>query len=341
MLNWLNRSNPSAAAAAGYPQPALTNWRNREQTGETRGRTLEPAQPVPRKRRLRLLEVLSIAVVIALIVGVDLYIFGINKRLYALETKFNVFQKWALPASLLEGKYASLNARLRALTDAYAVMNEKLALIAAQQHPVNVATGTPGYEPASDREASPVADAAATDGTIPETAEPDLPSDAPAAGAPVSTKTSGLVQRAEPEPAAAPPMPEEDAARPAAGPASDAERMPPVARQEPAPAISEEPAAPAATAPTADTQPSPASPAAGAWVINLLSDPSETLAARFADKARARGVTVEQNRTEVKGRVYWRVQITGFATAGEARTRAEEIKKRLDLKDVWVFRQAG
>ena len=127
MLNWLNRQkSPAAAAAAGYPQPPLANWRNREQTFDNRSRTLEPAQTAPVKRRTRSLELFSIAIVVAMIVGVDLYIFGINKRLSALESEFVEVKAWAFPASLLEGKYTSLNARMRALTDAYSGLNEKL-----------------------------------------------------------------------------------------------------------------------------------------------------------------------------------------------------------------------
>jgi hypothetical protein len=340
MLNWLNRTHSSAAVVAGYPEPPLANWRNREQSGETRSRSAEPLRTVPRKRRLRLFELFTFVVVIALIVGIDLYIFGINKRLSALEGQFTEVKDWAFPASLLEGKYASLNARVRALTDAYSGLNEKLALIAAQPQPGSVAAGTAGEQAVSGSGASPVADSGAPGGTTLAMTETELPSEAPAAGimgtaassAPASAKNSGLVKRPEPETAAAPPV-SGDTAQPAAESAGDAEGVRHIAKQEPA--IPETPAQPA------DTQSAQASREAGPWVVNLLSDPSEARAARFADKARARGVTVEQNRSEVKGRVYWRVQIPGFATAGEARARAEEVKKRLNINDVWVFRQPG
>ena len=76
-------------------------------------------------------------------------------------------------------------------------------------------------------------------------------------------------------------------------------------------------------------------------MINLLSDPNKALAERFAARARDRGVPVEENRSEVKGRVFWRVQITGFGTMSEARAHAEEVKTKLRLKDVWIFKQQG
>jgi hypothetical protein len=76
-------------------------------------------------------------------------------------------------------------------------------------------------------------------------------------------------------------------------------------------------------------------------VINLLSDPNEGLAERFAARARDSGVPVEQNRIEMKGRIYWRVQITGFDTARDAQTHANEVKEKLHLKDVWIFKHQG
>jgi hypothetical protein len=79
----------------------------------------------------------------------------------------------------------------------------------------------------------------------------------------------------------------------------------------------------------------------GPWVINLLSDPNEAAVGRFAARARERGVPVEQSRAEVNGRMFWRVQLTGFATAKEAQTHAEEVKEKLRLKDIWIFKQEG
>jgi hypothetical protein len=35
------------------------------------------------------------------------------------------------------------------------------------------------------------------------------------------------------------------------------------------------------------------------------------------------------------------VQITGFETWSEARTHAEEVKEKLNLNDVWIFKQQG
>jgi hypothetical protein len=351
MLNWLNKQNSTATASAGYPHPPLANWRDHEQRGDTQSRTLEPPQTVPRKRRLGLLELFSFAVVVALIVGIDLYIFGINKRLSALESQFVEVKEWAFPASLLEGKYASLNARVRALTDAYSGLNKKLAAINTQQQPVSVAALNPEDETTTNTQEEPTVASDTPGGSTLTMMETDLPAEAPAAGitgpvarsVPASAITSGSGKRTEPETPAMSPVSDE-ANRPVREPprhTDDTGQIHPPTEQPPTLAASNEPATPVMPAVAIETQPASASSKAGPWVINLLSDPNEALAGRFADKARDRGVTVEQTRAEVKGRVYWRVQIPGFATAGEARARAEEVKKRLNINDVWVFRQPG
>jgi hypothetical protein len=410
MLNWLNRQKASiAATAVAYPQPHLADWRNRGHTGINRNGSPQPDLAVPRKRRIRRLELLSIAVVIALIVGVDLYIFGINKRLSALESEFVEVKAWAFPASLLEGKYTSLNARVRALTEAYSGLNEKLVAVSAQQLPVGVAEATQ-HETLANIEPEAAGAAEMTDGAAlavtetdtppeqppvtavtqveehktlaylePEAAglsdatdmmaraeiakaapagaedaaramtEADIPTDAPAAGlagpaarnTPVSAITSGLVRRVDEETHAAVSSSEPLAVSQSARSGYDASEGQQSMEALPAPAAGVQAAVTADLAPATASQPSLASRTAGPWVINLLSDPNEGLAARFAEKARGRGVPVEQSRTEVKGRVYWRVQITGFDTAREAQGRAEEVKEKLHLKDVWVFKQRG
>jgi hypothetical protein len=76
----------------------------------------------------------------------------------------------------------------------------------------------------------------------------------------------------------------------------------------------------------------------GPWVINLLSSPSRSEADRFADKARKQGIPVELSRVRLKGRMYFRVQLTGFQTARLARDSADPVKEALGLKDVWIFK---
>jgi hypothetical protein len=76
----------------------------------------------------------------------------------------------------------------------------------------------------------------------------------------------------------------------------------------------------------------------GPWVINLLSSPKKSDADRFADKARKQGIPVEQGSIRLKGREFFRVQLTGFLTEKQAEESARPVKDKLGLKDVWIFK---
>lgn len=76
----------------------------------------------------------------------------------------------------------------------------------------------------------------------------------------------------------------------------------------------------------------------GPWVINLLSSPKKSDADRFADKARKQGIPVERGTIRLKGREFYRVQLTGFLTQKQAEESARPVKDKLGLKDVWIFK---
>ena len=77
----------------------------------------------------------------------------------------------------------------------------------------------------------------------------------------------------------------------------------------------------------------------GPWVINLVSTSSKIDAARLAKKALSKNIQTEQQQITVKGTQYWRVQITGFSTADDARAYADTAKEQLGLKDVWIMKR--
>ena len=77
----------------------------------------------------------------------------------------------------------------------------------------------------------------------------------------------------------------------------------------------------------------------GAWAINLASLHQRTDAERLATKANSKGVAVEVTQVTVRGKQYWRVQVTGFSSADEAKTKGSEIQDKLGLKDVWIIRK--
>jgi cell division septation protein DedD len=90
----------------------------------------------------------------------------------------------------------------------------------------------------------------------------------------------------------------------------------------------------------AAVSPAPASPATrseGPWVINLVSLYDQAAADRFVQQARARGIQVDQDKVQVRGKPVWRLQIGGFATRDEAQLFGNACKGKLGLKSVWIF----
>ena len=77
----------------------------------------------------------------------------------------------------------------------------------------------------------------------------------------------------------------------------------------------------------------------GPWVINLASTPSKVEADRLAQKALSKNIQTVLQPTTVNGTKYWRVQITGFPTADDAKAHAEIAKKLLSIKDVWIMKR--
>lgn len=88
----------------------------------------------------------------------------------------------------------------------------------------------------------------------------------------------------------------------------------------------------AATAPAA-----PAAHGKGPWVINLVSLYDRAAAERFVQRARAKGIQVDQDKVQVKGKPVWRLQVGGFETRDQAQAFGNASKAKLGLKSVWVF----
>ena len=329
MLNWLNRQKSSTFAAAAYAQPPLADWRNRKTSDIQRKPAASQDAVIRRNRKLKYLELFFFAVVISLIIGVDLSIFSINKRLNALEGELVEVKDWAFPASLLESKYTALNARVRSLNQALNGLDARLSSVTSQQAvtPAAVDDSITFMKAGIPSEAPAAGIAKPSAGHVPDTAGPDD----------ITTELTGIIATTDDNGASAATQHQTVLS----GLSDVATATPDSGEGMPIEASAGEP----------DNSPTPATAAnviplqeklkGGRWVINLLSDPNEALAERFAAKARDHGISVEQNRTEVKGRVYWRVQITGFQTAGEARAHAEEIKSTLHLKDAWIFKEQG
>jgi cell division septation protein DedD len=84
----------------------------------------------------------------------------------------------------------------------------------------------------------------------------------------------------------------------------------------------------------------PAAPVArgnGPWVINLVSLYDRAAAERFVQRARAKGMRVDQDKVQVKGKPVWRLQVGGFETRAQAQAFGNASKAKLGLKSVWIF----
>lgn len=77
----------------------------------------------------------------------------------------------------------------------------------------------------------------------------------------------------------------------------------------------------------------------GPWVINLVSLYDQAAADRFAQRAKSMGIPVEQDRTLVKGKPVWRLQVSGFDSRDQASAYGDANKTKLSLKNVWIFKR--
>ncbi len=87
------------------------------------------------------------------------------------------------------------------------------------------------------------------------------------------------------------------------------------------------------------TQPQKTNRDSGTWVINLASLQRKVDAEHFVIQANSKGVAAEINQATVRGKKYWRVQVPGFSSANEARTKVSEVQSKLGLKDVWILQR--
>jgi hypothetical protein len=225
-------------------------------------------------------------------------------------------QPHVFSSGVQEAKYGSLNARLTDLKDAFRVMDNKLALLVSGQKAEDPAVA--GIEPATVPAASaepeePVADAVST----------TVAADTPAESMAVTDQKTPVVSN---ETAAI-------ADRPGESPDAVAGIQPdPVTVvEEPVLAVSES---------VPDKKPVTSGPEEGGpWVINLISSRDQAYVTRYADRAQVKGISTEINNAEVKGREYWRLQVTGFQTMDEAKYFAAPIKEELGIRDVWIFKR--
>ncbi len=302
------------------------------------------------------------------LLGAYYYVSSINKRLDILETvtrshadELTEVQTQVFSSRLQDGRYASLNARMKALTDAFqsfekrvtqAPPREPLAITATAPEAVNEAVVTsrevqeqtvtpreaqtpavvttqakadPGQAAAPPPAPVEKATAAITDKPVIE--EPGTPSlqKYPAIMASPVEQTAATPHQSTPKT-------ETRATKPDIPAGSDTKYMPTINPQ-PA-AVS---AAPSMVTPvlakevvTADS---------GPWIINLLSSPDKAYVNNAMLKARSRGFDVVVTGARVKGKQYWRLQMPGFESMAAAKKAAEPVKEQMKIKDVWILKR--
>jgi len=268
--------------------------------------------------------IFAIVFAVCIITGGYVYTASIDSRISTLEsiterqsTELADMQNRLFSATLQEGRYASLNARLTALGDAFVSLENRLGQV------------IPSSASASARAVQPAAGVSVV--------QASSVTSMPEAAAAASPKPDTAQQEGPGQPAAA--VPDAPAATPPETPA----------RESGISAISRTPQSipDAGEADTVtDTQRAgetgeakPQTQAEGPWVINLLSSRDKAYVEQFSRKSGAKEVNAELNSAMVNGRQYWRLQITGFESAARAREHARTVKQQLGIKEVWIFKR--
>jgi len=304
---------------------------------------LAPEQPHPdnaettqrHSYRPLYLAMLTLLLGLCIVTGGYIYTASVDSRISTLETLSSrqaddlaELQNKVFSATLQEGRYASLNARMAALTDAFAQLETTLASTAPG--PVS-----PGTVPDAARIPGDTGPPVMISGTTSSESRQIIA----AAGEPAaSTGPDGQSEiTTEPPPAQAITQPTanlQDSFKTGQRELKAEKQEPRGGQQEPAPDAVET-SSPAVTA----QPPAQDRPPAGPWRINLLSSPARDDVTRLASKAARRDIKTHIEQTELKGRTWWRLQITGFSSQSEAATAAEPVKKALGIADVWILKQ--
>jgi len=278
---------------------------------------------------------LTLILAICIITGGYIYSNSVDNRLGMLETitdrqtaELDNMREQLFSSTLQEGRYASLNVRMTALTEAFSSLENKLTQLISQRMPDTqgqtrpAATGDTPIRITSkvaqkNTTLAPTQSVAYVTASLAEQAEPPL------AGPEVNTATiaeTAILQQVLSD------------AEPAAETGAAAEETASETMATQATDTSQEPSIEAPIELAAPTKQGP-------WVINLMSSTDKRYVEQHAAQARSRNVAVEVNNAEVKGRTYWRMQISGFSSARVARAEAAAVKEKLGINDVWIFRE--
>lgn len=247
-----------------------------------------------------------------LLLAAFFYASSLHTRVNALEriagnrdSELADMQNKLFSASLLEGKYTSLDARISSLGNALANLEQRVQLIFAGK--ASEASKLPAVTAAQKiaRQRAPASDPAAFSGTVIRSVGE---TGAPAKTAGEATQTPVPGARTTPSPAAE----QTSDRRPAASASQAAEKRQPTS----AAAVNN-----------------------GPWAINLVSSIDRQDAERIARRANSADIPTIITSAKIKGRLYWRLQVTGFKSLAVAQERAGAIQQALGIKDVWFLKR--
>lgn len=93
-----------------------------------------------------------------------------------------------------------------------------------------------------------------------------------------------------------------------------------------------------AAGPAASAAAKPAAASDGVWALNIASYSQRDVAEREAVQLRVAGFSAITQPVTISGKVWHRVQISGFASEGAARGAAAELKASRGLQNIWVLK---
>jgi hypothetical protein len=296
-----------------------------------------------------------------ILLGAYYYILSIDRRLDALETVTRTHTKnlaevqaQAFSSRLQDGRYASLNARMKALTDAFQSFEKRMteALPPEPLATTALATEHPDTPSAPARETKKTA-IDATERSEPRQRETVAPLPPPVARRSIVIAEQSNIADAKSSSMQKYPFIEPSPATPAA----TASTPPAATNEAPVATNSGKPVETDTTHTPSAAEPLPQRPAlavkpvskpareaglantnTGPWIINLLSSPDKAYVSQAMTDAQAKGFNVVIASARVKGKLYWRLQIPGFNSMAEAKKAAGPVKEKLKINDVWIFK---
>ena len=313
----------------------------------------------------------TLFIISLVLLGAYYYVSSTSNRLNTLETvsrshtdELAEVQTQAFSSRLQDGKFASLNARMQTLTNAFHSV-EKYITRTLSQAPVIIATATTERvkEPpvASRDDQNPATGAPKPQAGPGEkaVAPPASIEAAPKAALQAARKATVAMAEKQTIEESSTPSPQKYPAiesRPAAPAASKLSQTTPQAalsttsRNKPdktGTAVKQEPlpAPKTVAAPVVQAVATPARIAepvivqTGPWVINFLSSTDKAYIDKAIADTQSKDFDLVVKSATVKGRQYWRLQAPGFGSMAEAKTAAEPIKEQLKIKNVWIFKR--